>query len=512
MNQPDKAARKKAFGKLLKQKREARVLSQSDVAQSLNILDDNMISRWERGDHTPRAVYLKQLVDLFQLTPEELALLSKESAEAAEETALPPSNTASSSLPTLLSLEQIESSPPIQLAEASASDTQSFPIADMAVPITQPLPSKRKRFSRRTALIGLLGFGTGMGTGVGGTLKVLALKAPQLLQNTSAFPGYATINATLPRICMDEPIPTPSALYNPHDTTTPLPPGATLVTYNHHFNVINAIAWSLDGQRVVSASSDTTLQIWNPITGATYLFYKGHTQGVGCVAWSPNGKYIASGSEDHTVQIWEATTGKLLYTYTGHVGNVQSVAWSPDGTRIASASATVHVWYANGQGDITIYRGHTATVWSVAWSPDGKSIASGSQDGTVHLWNVASSRRYYKFTGHSRSVYMVAWSPDGTRIASASGDQTAQIWDVNGGYNVYIYRGHTDEVHFVGWSPIRNRVASGGNDKTVQIWDTTNTYTGIYRGASGVAWSPNGKLMASSGGSSTVYAKVWQVE
>jgi WD40 repeat protein len=67
------------------------------------------------------------------------------------------------------------------------------------------------------------------------------------------------------------------------------------------------------------------------------------------VAWSPDGKRIASGSTDHTVQIWNATDGSNVFTYQGHAHAVFSVAWSPDGKRIASGSFdhTVQVWVAS---------------------------------------------------------------------------------------------------------------------------------------------------------------------
>lgn len=80
--------------------------------------------------------------------------------------------------------------------------------------------------------------------------------------------------------------------------------------------------------------------------------YRGHTWSVEAVAWSPNGTRIASGSTDMTVQVWDAATGHHLFTYRGHalglLNFVEAVAWSPDGTRIASGNDDheVHVWAA----------------------------------------------------------------------------------------------------------------------------------------------------------------------
>lgn len=171
------------------------------------------------------------------------------------------------------------------------------------------------------------------------------------------------------------------------------------------------------------------------------------------------------------------------------------------------------------------FRGHTNIVTSLAWSPDDKLLASASRDTTVQIWEVSTGKPIVTHTGHTAAVLGVAWSHAGDFVASASADKTVLIWNPD---TILNYLRHADslsgpyhlandvrnnDVRGVAWSPNGKYIASVGDDATLQAWDATHgdvffafSNIGI---AVNVAWSPDGKYIAYATFSG--YLNVWEV-
>ncbi|WP_437657009.1 AAA family ATPase [Sorangium sp. So ce1182] len=288
-------------------------------------------------------------------------------------------------------------------------------------------------------------------------------------------------------------------------------------TLSGHSDAVNACAVSPDGQRIVSASSDNTLKVWDLASGKLLSTLEGHSGAVNACAVSPDGQRIVSASYDKTLKVWDLASGKLLSTLEGHSEEVNACAVSPDGQRIVSASGdeTLKVWDLASGKLLSTLEGRSGWVTACAVSPDGQRIVSASGDETLKVWDLASGKLLSTLEGHSGWVYACAVSPDGQRIVSASSDKTLKVWDLASGKLLSTLEGHSGEVIACAVSPDGQRIVSASSDKTLKVWDLASgkllsTLEGHSVAVLACAVSPDGQRIVSASWDNTL--KVWDLD
>ena len=77
------------------------------------------------------------------------------------------------------------------------------------------------------------------------------------------------------------------------------------------------------------------MMIWDASSHERLFLFRKHTDYVHDVAYSPDGERLVSGSWDGTIIIWDTKTGLMLHKSNSHGAEVMSLAWSADGQMIA---------------------------------------------------------------------------------------------------------------------------------------------------------------------------------
>lgn len=158
-----------------------------------------------------------------------------------------------------------------------------------------------------------------------------------------------------------------------------------LAEYPHY---IEYVAYSSEGDRIVTVSYDNRIIIWDADTGEQLNQLLEST--TFCSAeFDPEGKCIVAGIYDNTMfMIWEIETGKKRFINESDF-TVLSASYSHDGNYIVSVfDNDIRVWDAEKGTLIQNLEGHTKMVVSALFSPDDSCIVSASYDGTIRIWPI----------------------------------------------------------------------------------------------------------------------------
>ena len=189
--------------------------------------------------------------------------------------------------------------------------------------------------------------------------------------------------------------------------------------------------------------------------------------------------------------------------------HVIDMAWSPDGRFIAAASVLGPVTVFEGRRRAVIhdFKGHEFGTMSIAWRPDSKVLASAGQDGKIRLWDMASGEAAHSLDGGAAWVEHLAWSGGKNPILASAAGRKLKLWNAAGNL-VREYPDHQSTISGLQWKPHVRQLASiayGG----VTLWAPQQSEA-VRRlewiGSSlAIAWSPDGKHIATGDQDSTVH-------
>merc|ERR1719233_2327425 len=208
-----------------------------------------------------------------------------------------------------------------------------------------------------------------------------------------------------------------------------------------HYGKVYAMQWQLEvddedeADKLVSASQDGKLIIWNGRTTNKLRLIALKSSWVMTCAYAPSGSYVACGGLDNMCTIFPTVdvagnepkpTAELRH----HEGYLSSCRFVNDNEILtASGDSLCILWDINKNAVKTIFDSHSSDVMSVSISPDKKSFVSGSCDTTAKVFEMSSGDCVGTFTGHEADINTVEWFLDGHAFASGSDDSTLRLFD-----------------------------------------------------------------------------------
>ncbi|KAI1731924.1 actin-interacting protein 1 [Ditylenchus destructor] len=234
--------------------------------------------------------------------------------------------------------------------------------------------------------------------------------------------------------------------------------------------------------RLVSASEDNTVAIFEgPPFKFKTLFHE-HTRFVNCIRYNTDGSVFASAGADGRVVLFEGgdgtKIGELLdekCNNAAHGGGVFGLAWESNGNRLVTASAdkTVKIWNTSSKellGTATFGNAIEDQQVSVTWLKD--VIVSVALSGFIHYIDPETCTVSKILKGHSKPITALTLSVDKKYAFTADFEGHITRWDIPTGLSERI----TPQVHK---AQISGLVHCTSGTLVSVAWDDSIAFTNV---------------------------------
>jgi WD40 repeat protein len=277
----------------------------------------------------------------------------------------------------------------------------------------------------------------------------------------------------------------------------------------------NAVAFSPDGTLVAAGSDDGSIRVWDTATSNPYgrpmAGPQGHTGKVLAVAFSPDGTLLASGSEDKTVRLWDMRSATLHGTIAGQAGKVRALAFTlfqgKPALAVSGDDQYVELWNpATGELIRRLVDRPAGPVTSLAACPDGEVLAAGGGTNVPSRYQQVATERLFLWESHDFDFRDVEICQ---AMSTTYENYISVTWST-----LYLSGQHIAAVGLlsVALSPGGETVATGSRSGEIRVWklsealETATILTGHHEPVTGLAWNPDGSLLASAG----AVLRVWE--
>lgn len=238
-------------------------------------------------------------------------------------------------------------------------------------------------------------------------------------------------------------------------------------------------AYSPSGHLVASGGLDNNCSIYN-LKGAKagefdkpHKELQGHTGYLSCCRFKDDNQIVTS-SGDTTCALWDIQNGTCISWYKAHTGDVMSLTLAPDGHTFVSGSCDMaaKLWDTRTGNPEQTFSGHSSDINAVNFFPDGKAFGTGSDDASCMLYDTRTNRELRKYTKDNIicGITSLAFSTSGRFMFAGYDDFNCYVWDTINGKNLTVLPGHDNRVSCLGVSHDGMALCTGSWDTFLKVW------------------------------------------
>jgi len=292
-----------------------------------------------------------------------------------------------------------------------------------------------------------------------------------------------------------------------------------------HFGKIYSAHWAADSKRLVSASQDGKLIIWNAFTTNKEHAIGLRSSWVMTCAFCQHAEMVAAGGLDNIVSIYKLSSDKRAIStekpaaeLAQHEGYLSCTRFI-DATQILSSSgdSTSILWDITKGTAKSVFADHGSDVMSISLNPASPNVfVSGSCDSFAKVWDIRSpgKKAAMAFSGHESDINSVCFMPDGTAFATGSDDSSCGLFDLRAGQQINRFASPKVlcGVTSVTFSGSGRLLFASYDESVVHVWDTLlaqkiHALDGHEERVSCVSVSPDGLALCTASWDTTM--KIW---
>ena len=213
-------------------------------------------------------------------------------------------------------------------------------------------------------------------------------------------------------------------------------------TLSGHTDIITTLKFSPESDRLLSASHDTWVRVWDAAgklqsefqpTGADN--FPSEVLGL---AISPDGTQLATIPLDGPVKLWDMSNFKEIAEVGGSGGyDTSDVDFSKDGKFLAADLAT-GLWIWDMTDHSMLMNGINSMAFDFSPALDVLAYADIGDSNRIVFYSLAEKGPIFRTEETTDLIWMLLYFPDGDKLISL-GDQETRIWDATNG--TVLYRG-----------------------------------------------------------------------
>jgi serine/threonine protein kinase len=236
-----------------------------------------------------------------------------------------------------------------------------------------------------------------------------------------------------------------------------------------------ATALAIDGRRILTGHANGTTVLWDIDSADKIATFKRNDAEIWSVTFLGGPERFATAAHDWKIALWEtAAPSAPSHVLEAHENAVQAMTYAlaPAGPMLVSGGAdkTLRLWNVETLERVRTLRGHRDYITAVAFAPAAKDVASSSLDGNVRIWSGRTGRLQRSLSGHQGRASALAFAPSGDVLATAGADGKIRVWDYKRRRTPRTLPSHDGEVKAIAFSPDGRFIASAGDDGLVRVW------------------------------------------